>query len=55
MKCCEISNIVRKEGTLNLDNIVIPYIITYCDNCGVVRPTTSSFRDGKNNGDTKIK
>lgn len=53
MKCCEISNIVRKTGKVEIDNMTIPYVIMYCDNCGVVRNTSSSFYDGETNGDKK--
>lgn len=53
MKCCEVSNSIRKVGYLEIDNVKIRYIVVYCDNCATVRQSNSGFYDGISYGDKK--
>ncbi len=50
MRCCATGESVRKELVIHDGGFIFNGWLTYCDGCGIVRPSTSVIFDGKKDG-----
>lgn len=52
MACCKKPELVRDEGVINERGYAFSFYLTYCCNCGKVRPSNSGIKDGKSDNGT---